>query len=450
MAVHPLIRLRNSTGLSQRSYAQLIARTHAELGHGQMAARREKISRWESGRIAPDFSTQLAIARIHQVDEEVVLRLGWPNWLCAASGDQEFLRQPWTPEGSIAICRLTTITPGHTRTGLISTGPSLTTQIRGAIASLSGNSRPLEREGCPITPGTLAWTESRIRALEALEAGSPVSQYALHVSARTEHQLISDLLNGYGYDRATGARLLRLAARTASLCTWTSYVLGEEAQTERYNLAAVRAASAAGAPHHTAAYLMQLCFRHLHLGHPRDVLSLLGAAREVASRPTARMTVLRHTHEALALARLSDPTASLRALQRAEHALGATAPQWDAEADPTGSSINEDYLAFSTAHTWLLLGKPARALSVFTGLPDDDASPYAAIDRCLVVEAQLAAGQLEESAATVRGVVERTGCLPPGLAERFQDLLAPHADQPHVRDALDCLTERSAAQRTIG
>ncbi|MEV7601363.1 hypothetical protein AB0O91_28755 [Kitasatospora sp. NPDC089797] len=449
MAAHPLAALRASTGLSQAAYAQLIARTHAELGHGRMAARREKVSRWESGRIAPEFSAQLAIARIHQVDSGLVLRLGWPQWLTAATGDHSLLRQPWTPRGAIAVSRSAADTAAERGSGPIATGPSLDTVIRGAVAALDSGSRPPERDGPRIAPETLFWAEGRIRALEELEAGTTIPPDALHLAARTEHRLISDLLTRHGYDRATGTRLLLLAARTATLCTWTSYVLGEEARTERYNLAAIRAACAAGASHHAAAFLTQLCFRHHHRGRPQDVLSLLRAARTVVSRTTPRLAVLLHTHRALALARLAEPAAGLRALEHAERAFAAAPRQWDPEAEPTGGSIDEGFLTVSRGHAWLHLGQPARALSCFGALTGDGASadgpptPYAVIDLCLVVEAQLAADRIEEAVATVRRAVDRAGTLPPGVADRFRDLLAPHAGRLPVPEIQDLLYGRS-------
>ncbi|MFB8062477.1 hypothetical protein ACFC6U_40740, partial [Kitasatospora purpeofusca] len=67
MAQHPLTLLRTSLGHSQSAYAQLIAKTHAQLGFGQMAARREKVSRWESGRIVPELTAQYAMAHVHRV-----------------------------------------------------------------------------------------------------------------------------------------------------------------------------------------------------------------------------------------------------------------------------------------------------------------------------------------------------------------------------------------------
>ncbi|MFJ4097692.1 hypothetical protein ACIPYS_39540 [Kitasatospora sp. NPDC089913] len=150
MAAHPLVALRTATGLSQSAYAQLIARVHAELGHGQMAARREKVSRWESGRITPELSAQLAIARIHGVDRDIVLRLGWPQWLPGATGDHALSGQPWNPQAAIGVTRATAEATWDCGPTLIITGPSLAGQIRGAVQALT-DPRPPARDG-PASP----------------------------------------------------------------------------------------------------------------------------------------------------------------------------------------------------------------------------------------------------------------------------------------------------------
>ncbi|MFD7449627.1 hypothetical protein [Kitasatospora sp. NPDC059827] len=446
MARHPLVALRASTGLSQSAYAQLIARTATALGLGQMAARREKVSRWESGRIVPEFGAQLAIARIHHVDQDVVLRLGWPQWLLAANGNREILEQPWSQQGAISVARHTAAT-GEPGPGLIATGPSLIAQIRGAISALGSGSRPLERAGPRIAPEVVAWAEHRIRALEHLEAGSPLTPELLHYSARAEHQLISDLLTRCGYDRATGPRLLRLAARTAALCTWTSAALGEELKAERYALAAIRAASAAGAPRLTAACLALLASGHMRCGHSQESLSTLQAVDAIFPRPTARLAVILRSTQAIAFAGCAEPTTALGFLQDAEHAFLAVDAQWDEEADPYAGNIDEEFLTLAGGGTWLRLGKPARALPCFGGflersaLPDRPPTPYDSVQLCAVVEIQAAAGLIEEAAATVRRAVDRVGGLPPGLAAQFRRHLAPHAKNPFVGEALDYLSE---------
>ncbi|MFF2041761.1 hypothetical protein ACFVVX_15105 [Kitasatospora sp. NPDC058170] len=425
----------------------MIARTAAELGLGRMAARREKVSRWESGRIVPEFSAQLSIAHIHNIDQDVVLRLGWPQWLTAANGDRDIPeQQPWSWQAAITVSRQT-VAMGDPGPGLIAPGPSLTAQIRGAISALRSGSRPLDRDGPQITPDVVTWAEHRIRALELLEAGSPLTPDMLHYSARAEHQLISNLLTRCGYDRTTGARLLRLAARSAALCAWTSAALGEELKAERYALAAVRAASAAGAPRLTAACLGLLASGSMRRGQTQDALALLQAVDVVFPRPTPRLAVILHSTRAIAFAWCADPTAARDSLREAERALIAADPEWDEEADPHAGNIDEVFLTLATGYTWLRLGQPTRALPYFKGFLDDGTpsdrppTPYDAVQLCAAAEIQAAAGQIEEAAVTLRRAVDRTGGLPPRLADQFRRHLAPHAETPFVRESLDYLSE---------
>ncbi|MFB7380492.1 hypothetical protein ACFC6U_24130 [Kitasatospora purpeofusca] len=429
---------------------ELIARTHAELGHGHMATRREKVSRWESGRIVPELTAQLAIARIHRIDESLVLRLGWPQWMLAATGDDQLLSRPWTPHGAIMATRFTAAEAGNPGPALIATGPALATQIRGALAALDGNNNPPERDGPRISLEVLTWAERRIRTIENLETGTPVPLDALHLAARTEHRLIADLLTSHGYDRATGTRLLLLAARTAALCTWTSYVTGAEVQTERYNLAAIRAASASGASYRTAASVLQLCYRHLRRGHPGDALSLLQAARVMIPRSSPRLTVIMHSHQTLVHARLAEPAAAFRSLRKAEQAVTQSSSPSDTDADPTGATIDEEYIAAVHGEMWLRLGQPARALSCFGSLLADEASPrglpspFDPVRLRPVVAAQLAAGQIDGAASTIHRAIIRTGGLPPMIAAGFRRQLAPYSSHPHARDAIEHLIGQTA------
>ncbi|MEU8779518.1 hypothetical protein [Streptomyces sp. NPDC048606] len=188
-----------------------------------MAARREKVSRWESGRTVPDLGTQLAIAHVHQVGAEDVHRLGWPHWLYLAT-DAAALAQPWTAQGAVNAARQT-----------------------------AQPNREGVRSYLTVT-GTL---------LEAQEAEASLSPMTLYRAARAEDRLVLRLLAAAGYDRPTGTRLLLLATRTATRCGCFSRCLGDEAGAERYALAALRTGNTAGSQTSTANTL-------LHTG-PRSV-----------------------------------------------------------------------------------------------------------------------------------------------------------------------------------
>lgn len=452
MAQHPLASLRGSVGLSHPAYARLVAQTHADLGFGHMAARREKVSRWESGRTAPELTAQLAMAHIHQVPGEEVERLGWPHWLHLATDDATLLHQPWTPDGAINGLHTTTRPAGTCpRPDLTLTGPALVSLTRKSLSTLTEPHEPPARTGYRVTPDTVTWIETRTQALEAHEAGTFFTPTALYLAARTEHQLVTNLLTSGGYDRDTGIRLLLLAARTATLCAWLSSALGEEARAERYTVAAIRAAGAAGARQHVAAYLSQLAIRHIIIGDPDDALSLVHAAQTATRHPTARFAASLHTKEALALARLGEVADSALALGRAADALAANADSTDRSpaSEPFDIDVDEGYLAIARGNAWLFLDRPHKALPCFATLLDDGppaptpdrASPYTARRLLYAVDVQLALNELDAAAHSVHRAVTLTGTPPPGLTRQFRQRLTPHRTEPLIRDVLDLLAE---------
>ncbi|MBT2511482.1 hypothetical protein J7I98_37955 [Streptomyces sp. ISL-98] len=449
MARHPLTLLRASVNLSHPAYARLVAETHADLGFGHMAARREKVSRWESGRTVPELTAQIAIAHIHQVPEEAVTRLGWPYWLHLATSDAALLTSPWTPDGAIDVLHGTARrADAEPRSYLAVTGSAVASLSRASLAAVADWQPPPARDGRRVAPDTAAWIETRIEALEAVEP--PVSPAVLYPAARAEFRLITGLLAGSGYDRKTGTWLFLLAARAAALCGWFSDALGEEARGERYYLAAIRAATTAGARRWASVYLSNLAASHLAVGDPRDAVPLIGAARAIARRPSPRLTAALYIREARTHARLGEAAASTRALDHAASTLAAGPGDWDPTIDPFVGNVDEDWLARSTGITWLQIGRPERALRHFTTLLDDGPSshvptlPFLPLARDLlhVVDAQIALGELEAAVHSAGRAVAVFGSLPIGLLRRYRQRFAPHRGVPAVRDLFDLLEEQ--------
>ncbi|WP_331723642.1 MULTISPECIES: hypothetical protein [unclassified Streptomyces] len=447
-ARHPLKAARQALGLSQIAYARLVAKTHDELGFGPMAVRNHhKVLRWESGGTAPEHTAQLAIARIHQVPEDEVSRLGWPHWLHLATDDATLLHQRLTPRSAIDALHTTArLTDESPRSYLAVTGPALGSQLRNVLTALD-NPQPLpSRHGHCLTPDALAHVEARLEALELQEAGAQVTPAVLYFAARAEHRLITGLLTDGGYSRTTGARLLLLAARAAVLCAWLCGCLGEEARAERFSLAAIRAAAAAGAPRHVASYLPDLAFRHLLAGAPQDVLSLVTAARAIVRHPSPQLAAVLHTREAQAFARLGEDRAAGRALHRAAAALSDR----HGSPDPFSVNVDETWLASAAGSVWLHLGRPGKALPHFAPLLDegpaphrpDPLSPYAARRLLSVVDTQLALGDLDAAAATAHRAIAFVGSLPPGLARQYRQRFASRAAEPVVRDLSQALSEQ--------
>jgi tetratricopeptide (TPR) repeat protein len=244
--------------------------------------------------------------------------------------------------------------------------------------------------------------------------------------------------------------LLLLASRIADLCGYINAVLGEDAQAERYRLAAVRASASAGSLLRTSVNLTNLALSHIEAGDPRDAFPLFEAARAITPDPPPRLTVLLHAREARAHAQLADATASARAMERAATTL---ATRTDIENTPLCGNIDEDWLSRTEGKTWLDLGRPERALTHFTALIDDDPHlpiptrppHFTATVLLHSVDAQLALREIEaavQSARRTAGVFDK---MPLGLIRRYRHKFAPHRGVPAVRDLLDLLADTPVA-----
>lgn len=447
MTQHPLALLRASLGLPSRAYSQLVAETHAKLGFGHMAARREKVSRWESGRTVPEIPAQLAIAHIHQVSEADVLRLGWPRWLYLPSGDALLLSLPWTREGAVdALHNTVHLTDPPDRSYLALSGDATSSLIaQWNAAVVTAPLLPQSCNGRRITSDTLTWLTSRLEALEKLVW--TVSPAALYPSARSELGLVAELLSQHSYSQRTGAGLLLLSARSAGLCGRINISMGSSGRAERYFLAATRAAAAAESPQLAAAYLAGVAHCHLNSGAPRDVCLLVEAAR-AAVRPQPYLAALLHLLEARARARLGEASLSLRALDRAGITLTDHAAQEDRLACPATSHVDTHWATACAGVTWLHLDRPKQALEHLAPLFDDrDLSRfvcYSSRELIFAVDALLALGEVEAAVHSACRAASLDRALPAETIRQYRTRFSAHRTVPSVRQFLDLLADRAA------
>ncbi|GGP85769.1 hypothetical protein GCM10010278_75250 [Streptomyces melanogenes] len=443
--------LRASTGVSHPSYARLVADTHAKLGYGHMAARREKIWRWESGRTVPELSAQLAMAHIHGVPEEDVRRLGWPHWLHLAAGDAVLLTHPWTRRGAIDALRDgSRLAERRDLSYLAVTGPfadTLTRQWTSAAAPAppvaavaASGAKP--GEPCPAELDIVRRARVRVEALETM--ASTVSPVLLHSAARSDLALLTALVSAAGHDAATAAPLLLLAARTANLCAGLCIALGESATAERYYLLAARAAAASGHPELSAACLAGVAYSHLLEDAPGEVIPLVDAAFTTVGRPTHHLAAMLHllAARAHALAGRAGPCA--RALDRAGTALAAHAAARQGEPCTLTRHLCEEWAAAVAGTTAFHLGRPRQALGHFAPLLDTSRffrfPPLAVHELLHVVDTQLALGEVEAAADTAGRAVALCDGPPAKVVQQYRKRFVAHRAVPAVRDLLASLT----------
>ncbi|MFB7911322.1 hypothetical protein ACFC1T_33290 [Kitasatospora sp. NPDC056076] len=463
---HPLTSLRAALGLSQPEYARLVARTHDELGLGRMAARREKVSRWESGRIAPEFTAQLAMAHLHGVAAREVRRLGWPFWAHLATRDAALLEQPHTDEGAVTVLAGTALPPEETPARApapVLSGAALTGQLRGALERLRLNravAAPAPGADLGALTGRVAGIEARTGALEGHENATGLSPAVLYAAAHAEHRLVVSLLTRAGHPGAPASdpssahlssahpsvrRLFALAARTSLLCGWFSLALGEDARAERHGLAAVRAAAAAGEPALAARAMSQLTLHQLVAGAAEGAVTLIRAARAAGPRSPAAEATL-HCFDATATARLGHASAAEAALDHAGQCMA------DAPADPSLDPGIHQRLSITRGGVLWYLGRPRGAAPYFRAfadtllLPQGTAHhPHTALFLLYAVDTHLALGELDVAAALAHRALDLTGVLAPGLARGYRDKLTVHRHEPLIAHALDHLNDSAAS-----
>lgn len=443
---HPLALLRALTGDTQLSYAELVADTHEALGFGKLYKRREKVSRWETQEIPPDYTTQLAIAHIHQVPEGEVQRLGWPHWLHLGTAAPPRAARQRTREETIDAIRdkeRPTVHPARSQF----TGPALASFIRKTLATVASPLPPAHGSH-RITPDTITLIEDRSNTLYKLV--STVNPVTLYRVARAEFGLTTFLTNS-GYDHTTGTKLLLATSRIAHLCGLIAKGLGENIRAEQHYSAAVGAAARAGSRLTVSVCLADLAWSHIDAGAPREVLSLIEAARTITPDPPSRLAVVLHSREARAHAQLGEIIASAKAL---DHATSALANSTLDEATSLYTNIDNEWVSIAAARAWLDAGQTKRALEQFTTTTLLDDKPRSGVsiqppllvarDLLTVIDVQLALRDVEAAVHSARRAVSLFDRTPTGLINQYRRKFISHADAPAVQDLMEFLTETPA------
>jgi tetratricopeptide (TPR) repeat protein len=366
-STHPLAYVRRSRGWSYQDIARVIADNARALGV-PMAARREKIWRWEHWGVVPERDSQRALARALGVPGEEIDTRPWPQWLPAQDKMPSGL--PWTRAGSLsALASLLDHGPRGDHDDPagrpIAVGPALHEAVadwtaavaRGAAldADADTNSGTDTGAGEPTVrphPGvideqTLSWLESGLLGLRRLD--DRLGGAAVQHRVEADLGLALGLLRHGPYARTLETRLLRTAAGLAQLGGWAATDAGRPCTAQRHFLTGLRLADNAQDLPLAASIWAGLSLQAVLAGRPKDGLAAVDAAGSVAAAATRRTRAMLATRRARAHAGLGDEMACRSALDEAAQLLDAAGtdddPSWlywfdDAElAAQTGTAL---------------------------------------------------------------------------------------------------------------
>lgn len=417
-----------------------------------MAARREKVSRWEAGRAVPERTAQLAIAHIHAVPEEEVSRLVWPDWLYLAHGDARQLELPWKASAVPEAILDAVATRQQTQQGyLLATGwaaKSLADTWLDAMTEALAKSpeRPSHRAWLPprengpeAGPGSVLMACTRLRTLHMFagkfSAGWLVAASEEELRYLADHFVTSpDMLS-------SGPGVLVLAAEGLTLCGFIARLQGEHVSAQRYYVAALRCATAAGDAETAAAVVILHAAQYLDLQLHMEATELLSAARTLLSRRGVAvrdpaLLALLHAQTARVHAQRGDDLSRRRALLEGRLALSA-----DPHADrmPILPIRTDNWLQLMDGVSLLEMGQPDRAIKCFDPvlsehtpelkLPPGVRSMYL----LRAAEAQVALGDAAGGAESAARAATLLGGVRAAASDRVRRALRAYSHLPEVR-----------------
>ncbi len=430
---HPLAFVRAQRGWSYQRLARVVARRARDLGVANMAAERQKVWRWEHRGVVPDRVSQLALAAELGVSTDRVESHPWPAWL--PTGDVVRTDYPWSGVGSV--------------TSMIDVVEDALTDRRGfltitgtGVATLASEWLKLEpahltaaRDGGQVDAQIVNRIEHNIPGLRLMDDRLGGESVRRLVDA--ELGVVTELLARGSYTEEIGMRLQLLAAELARVAGWASFDAGYHTSAQRYWIAALHAAHAAGDRLIGANIMKNMALQCVDFARPREAVELANAAVASAGGISGRAGAMLQMRLARAHAALGEPTECSRALARCETAFERATPQ-----DPAWAGIfDEGAYAAQIGICYIDLGHLAhadrwleQALEVHSAVRARDHATYL-LRRAAV---QIDLGNLDHGCALVREVVpllEATRSQRNGRrAEEVRRRLRRHASDPQARE----------------
>ncbi|MFF3561730.1 hypothetical protein ACFYXS_16965 [Streptomyces sp. NPDC002574] len=427
---HPLAYVRRSHGWSYQDLARVVAENARALGV-PMAARREKVWRWEHWGVVPERDSQRALARALGVPLRDVDARPWPGWLPALAGLPEGLG--WDRAGALGALEVLLDSGGRDPRGCpVVEGPEFRVAIgewqRAALADADAVPRPIA-SGDDFDVETTAWLEWGLHGLCRLDGR--LGGGAVRHRVEADLRIALELIRQGPFAAADDVRLLRTAAALARLGGRAAVDTGRHGAAQRYFLTGLRLAHAAGDGPQAARLWAELSLQAVLDGRHTDALAGVAAAEHTlpALPPAVRATLA--MCRARAHAGLGAEAAARRALEEAAGLL-----------DPARDDAEAELLA----HSGLVLldlghpGEAARTLDKALPLLPPSHRRDLALHTAHAALARALSGDLDGARplAARAARLART-CLSPRATETAARALAATAapGQPAVEGGLD-------------
>lgn len=460
---HPLAALRAKAGYTHGEYARLIAETHARLGFGHMAARREKVSRWEAGRAVPERTAQLAIAHIHSIPQEHVDRLAWPEWLHLANGDARQLDFPWTPEAAPeAILDAVAERQQTQQAYLLATGQGARSLAENwldamteAMAETPPGTSPYDRAALrwQVDPKSELHASARLRTLLKF-AGWFTAGWLVPASEHELRHLAGHFSAAPDVTADKDSGLLTLAAEGLSLCGFIARLEGEHVSAQRYYVAGLRCATAAGNAGVAVGIMTMHAAQYLDLRLHEEAAGLLTSAGTFLRRnriqvqdpalPTLLQGQIARVH-----AQRGDDQGRRRSLAAGREALESVPCNDPMVILPVRGGR---WLQLMDAVSLLELGRPDQAIKEFEPVLSDHQPtmrlPPSVRSLYLLraADAQAALGDLAGSVKTVAQATSLLGGVRAAVSKQVRLALLAFPHLPEVKTLLSAVRQITPAQ----
>lgn len=280
---HPLSYVRAERNWTHQDLADLVARRV-----GNMAARREKVWRWEHWGVVPDDDTQLALAEELGVPAGAVRSVGWPAWLPV--GERVDVDIPWTAAGSIGALDATARAAVLDRRGFLVLGAGVAAGIADRWQTVESPRLMSALRGGRVDVGLVECFETRLPALRQMDAS--LGGASVRAVADSELRVMTELLSNGSYMADVGRRMFVVAAELSRIAGWASLDAGYQAAAERYWVAALRAAHAAGDRALGANVLKCMSLQRVDANLTQEALAIARAARDGAHGAPARVMAM--------------------------------------------------------------------------------------------------------------------------------------------------------------